>query len=112
MALDMYRQFVEFGSQSWRSPDEPTMGVASSDCIGCHSTIGPFENSFFRDWYAGRKFGEYAAKTGEAPRLIAAHEAKLSATPKSLVSQLSLAYLYEATGQDAKAKELWARMNR
>jgi hypothetical protein len=112
LALDWYRKFVEFGSQSYRSPDQPTMGVGFSDCIGCHNTIGPRDNSFFRDWYAGRKFGEYAVKTGEAPRLIAAHESVLSATPKNRASQLSLAYLYEATGQDAKAKELWARMNR
>jgi hypothetical protein len=33
--------------------------------------------SFFRDWYAGRKFAEYVKKTGEAARMIAAHETKL-----------------------------------
>ena len=46
-------------------------------CAGCHVTMGPRDCSFFRDWYAGRKFGEYAVKTGEAPRLIAAHETVL-----------------------------------
>ena len=73
--------------------------------------MGPRDMSFFRDWYAGRKFGEYAVKTGEAPRLIAAHETVLSATPKSLASQLSLAYLYEATGETKRAHDLWAMLN-
>jgi len=69
--------------------------------------MGPRDMSFFHDWYAGRKFGEYAVKTGEAPALIAAHEAALSATPGNLASQLSLVYLYEATGRKERAKELW-----
>jgi len=111
MALESYGKFVEFGSQSYRSPDQPK-GVAFSDCIGCHNTIGPTDNSFFREWYAGRKFGEYAVKTGQAPRLIAAHESRLSDTPKNRASQMSLAYLYEASGQNAKAKDLWAKMDR
>jgi hypothetical protein len=111
MAFDWYRKFVQFGSQSYRSSDKPK-GAAFSDCIGCHNTIGPRDNSFFRDWYAGRKFGEYAVKTGEAPRLIAAHESVLSASPKNVASQLSLAYLYEAAGQEGKAAKIWAEMNR
>ena len=99
-ALRWYGQFVEFGSQF----QQPKM------CAGCHSTMGPRDWSFFTDWYAGRKFGELAVKTGEAPRLIAAHEAALNATPRNMASQLSLAYLYEASGKDEKAKELWARI--
>jgi hypothetical protein len=58
--------------------------------------MGPRDPSFFRDWYAGRKYGELAVKTGQAPQLIAAHEQVLSATPQNLASQLSLTYLYEA----------------
>jgi hypothetical protein len=69
--------------------------------------MGPRDWSFFTDWYAGRKFGELAVKTGEAPRLIATHETVLSAT-SSLASQLSLAYLYEATGDTRKAQDAWA----
>jgi hypothetical protein len=99
-ALGWYGKFVEFGSRF----QEPRT------CAGCHTTMGPRDMSFFRDWYAGRKFGEYAVSTGEAPRLIAAHEEVLSAKPGSLASQLSLAYLYEATGKAEKAQELWARM--
>ncbi len=49
-ALGWYGKFVEFGSQF----QQPRM------CAGCHTTMGPRDMSFFRDWYAGRKFGEYA----------------------------------------------------
>ena len=99
-ALGWYGKFVDFGSRF----QEPRT------CAGCHTTMGPRDMTFFRDWYAGRKFGEYAVRTGEAPRLIAAHEEVLSAKPDSLASQLSLAYLYEATGKAEKAQELWALM--
>jgi hypothetical protein len=96
-ALAWYGKFVEFGSQF----QQPNM------CAGCHSTMGPVNWSYFKDWYAGRKFGELAMKTGEAPRLIATHEAS-----KSLASRLSLAYLYEATGETKRAQDVWARLGR
>jgi hypothetical protein len=73
--------------------------------------MGPRDMSFFRDWYAGRKFGEYAVKTGEVPRLIATHQTVLSAIPNSVASQLSLAYLYEASGDTKRAQDLWARID-
>jgi hypothetical protein len=101
-ALRWYGQFVEFGSQF----QQPKM------CAGCHTTMGPRDWSFFRDWYAGRKFGEYALTTGEAPRLIATHQAVLKAIPDSRASNLSLAYLYEATGEMKRAQDIWARMGR
>ena len=92
-------KFVEFGSQVAGS----SRGCATS----CHNTIGPRNATFFRDWYAGQKFGEYAVRTGQAPRLIATHETVLSAIPDSRASNLSLAYLYEATGQNDKAEDVW-----
>ena len=101
-ALKWYAKFVEFGSQF----QQPKM------CAGCHATMGPLDWSFFKDWYAGRKFGEYAVKTGEAPRLIATHQTVLSAIPDNRASNLSLAYLYEATGAESKAREVWARLSR
>jgi hypothetical protein len=103
-ALGWYRKFVEFGSQ---------VAGAGRGCAGsCHVTMGPRDASFFHDWYAGRKFGELAVKTGEAPKLIAAHEGVLSATPRNLASRLSLAYLYEAAGQSERATELWLSLSR
>jgi hypothetical protein len=101
-ALRSYGQFVEFGSQF----QQPKM------CAGCHTTMGPRDWSFFKDWYAGRKFGEYAVKTGQAPQLIATHETVLNAIPDSRASSLSLAYLYEATGETKRAQDLWARLGR
>jgi hypothetical protein len=101
-ALQWYGKFVEFGSQF----QQPKM------CAGCHTTMGPRDWSFFRDWYAGRKFGEYAVKTGQAPQLIATHETVRKAIPDSRASNLSLAYLYEATGETKRAQDLWARLGR
>jgi hypothetical protein len=97
-ALKWYGAFVEFGSQV-------------RQCGGCHATEGPRDMSFFRDWYAGRKFAEYAKKTGEAARMIAAHETMLAREPNNLAAQLALAYLYEARGENAKAQALWARID-
>ncbi|MGH9199798.1 MAG: hypothetical protein ACRD2A_01005 [Vicinamibacterales bacterium] len=97
-ALKWYGAFVEFGSQS-------------RQCNGCHVSEGPREMSFFRDWYAGRKFAEYAKSTGEAARMIAAHEATLTRAPNNIAAQLGLAYLYEAHGENAKAQALWTKID-
>jgi hypothetical protein len=97
-ALGWYAQFVRFGSQS-------------KTCGGCHTTEGPRTMAFFREWWAGRKFATYAVGTGEAPTLIAAHEATLRVSPNSTAAQLSLAYLYEATGNPARAREMWLRLD-
>ena len=103
-ALEWYGRFVEFGSQ---------VAGAARGCAGsCHVTMGPRDASFFHDWYAGRKFGELAVKTGQAPTLIAAHENALSATPRNMASRLSLAYLYEAAGRNKSAKEIWLSFSR
>lgn len=98
-ALRWYGDFVRFGSQSNR-------------CNGCHTTEGPKTMAFFRDWWAGKKLGEYAVKTGEAATLIAAHEATLATDPHSTAAQLSLAYLYEAVGQASRAQEMWKQVGR
>lgn len=97
-ALKWYGAFVEFASQV-------------KQCGGCHATEGPRDMSFFRDWYAGRKFAAHAKATGEATRLIAAHEATLTRAPNTLAAQLPLAYLYEASGDKAKAQALWAKID-
>ena len=68
--------------------------------------------AFYRDWWAGRKFGALAVKTGEAPALIASHEAVLANAPRNAASQLSLAYLYQATGNSQRSQELWSMLER
>ena len=97
-ALKWYGEFVEFGS-------------GFSRCSGCHQLAGPRDRSFFRDWWAGRKFAELAWRTGEAPRLIQADEAALATNPNSLLSQIRLAYLYEAHGKAERGQRLWARVD-
>lgn len=98
-ALKWYGEFVAFGSQA------ATGGEA---CTFCHATDGPRDASWFRDWYAGKKFAEYAKKTGETERLIAAHEANTGTT----AARLSLAFLYESRGQDEKARAMWDLLGR
>jgi tetratricopeptide (TPR) repeat protein len=97
-ALNSYGEFIAFGSQN--------LGT----CGGvCHAALSdaPHDMSFFRDWYAGRKFAEYAQKTGDAPRLIAAHEDTLARSAGSTAVKLQLAYLYEARGDTEKYRSLW-----
>ena len=96
-ALSWYGEFVRFGSQSAR-------------CSGCHSEEGPRDMTFFRDWWAGRRFAEVAARAGERDRLIAAHESELAADPRNAAALLSLAYLYEERGDTARAQALWGRL--
>jgi hypothetical protein len=96
-ALKWYGDFVEFGSTYRR-------------CEGCHQFAGPVDNTFFRDWWAGRKYAQLAVKSGDAPRLIEASEATLSTSPDSLLAQIRLGYLYEATGQAAKARATWQKV--
>jgi hypothetical protein len=97
-ALKWYGEFVEFGS-SYKT------------CSGCHSLAGPRDDSFFRDWWAGRKFGELAVRTGEAQTMIAADERRLKDKKSDLLSQIRLAYLYEARGDGARAAQLWTRVD-
>jgi hypothetical protein len=97
-ALKWYSDFVEFGSRF-------------RNCFGCHQLGGPRDTSFFRDWWAGRKFAALAWRTGEAPRLIEADEAALAKTPNHLLTQIRLAYLYEGHGNAERARRLWAEVD-
>lgn len=95
-ALRWYGDFVRFGSQQ---------------CRGCHDVEGPRSMSFFRDWWAGRKFGAYAERTGETTRLIGEHEGALARNPRSLTARMALAYLYEARGDARRSAALWAELD-
>jgi hypothetical protein len=94
-ALKWYAEFVRFGSQAVR-------------CAGCHTLEGPREPSFFRDWWAGAKYAEYAAKTGRLDALIASHEATLSTSPGDVYARLALAYLARRRGDSVRAQALWS----
>ncbi len=101
-ALHWYGEFVRFGSQIANFTD--------NRCTWCHAIEGPKTMAFFRDWWAGKKFAEYATKTGSAPALIASHEATLSKSPNNVAAQLSLAYLYEATGDSSRSQQMWKNL--
>jgi hypothetical protein len=100
MALKWYGDFVRFGSQT-------------TGCSGgvCHAVEGPRDMSFFRDWWAGRKFAEYAERTGQIAALIESHQTTLARAPQDIASQLSLAYLLERRGDAAKARDIWAAID-
>jgi hypothetical protein len=97
-ALRWYTDFIRFGS-------------GFSRCSGCHQLAGPRDTSFFRDWWAGRRFAELAWRTGEAARLIEADEAALEMRPNDLLPQIRLAYLYAAHGDTERAQRLWAHID-
>lgn len=96
-AFRWYGDFVEFGS-TYRG------------CSGCHHFAGPVDNTFFRDWWAGRKYAQLAVRSGDARRLIEASEAALDTTPGNLLAQIRLGYLYEATGEAGKAQAIWLKL--
>jgi hypothetical protein len=98
LALKWYGDFVRFGSQTRR-------------CGGCHALEGPRDMSFFRDWWAGRKYAEYAQATGQMTSLIESHQRALDTNPGDVAAQLSLAYLHERRGDEARARALWTLLD-
>jgi len=97
-ALKWYGSFIRFGS-------------GFQKCSGCHQLAGPRDTSFFRDWWAGRKFGELAWRTGEASRMITTDEAALAKSPNDVLPQIRLAYLYAAHGDAERAQRLWRQID-
>jgi hypothetical protein len=96
-ALKWYSDFIQFGA-GYRG------------CSNCHSLAGPTSDAFFKDWWAGRRFGELAARTGVAPKLIDAGKEALATSPDSLLARIRLAYLYEGQGDARSAANIWARV--
>jgi hypothetical protein len=94
-ALAAYEKFVKFGSRA-------------GTCGGCHEQEGPRGNEFFRDWWAGRKYAQYAARTGQTEKLIAEKQGVCERYPSNSDARLMLAYLYESKGDHANAERMWA----
>ena len=94
-------QFVEFGEQ--------VAGLAAARVLPARHDSDRATSTFFSDWYAGRKFGELAVKTGEA-RGSSRRMSRVACEADALRNQrpIQLAYLYDATGETKKAEELWA----
>lgn len=94
-AAKWYGKFVRFGSNV-------------KNCGGCHVLQGPRDMTFFRDWWAGKKFAAYTLQTQSFEKAIAEQKAALDRKPDDLGAQMMLAYLYDYRGEKAKASPLWA----
>jgi len=92
-----YARFIQFGS-----------GVKR--CGGCHASDGPKDMAWFRDWWAGRRFAAYAARTGGINAWIREQEQALSSNSDDIAAQMLLAYLYEAGGKRDRADAMWSRV--
>jgi len=101
-AASGYERFIRFGSQ---------VGTRR-DCIGCHNPEGPRELSWYRDWWAGRKYAQALTRAGLADEAVAGHEKALAGHPGDIASRMMLAYLYESRGESAKAQTLWESLTK
>lgn len=90
-----YEKFVRFGSQVKR-------------CGGCHSSEGPRNMAWFRDWWVGRRYARYVSLLGERDQAIRRYEDALKAQPGDTGVQMLLAYLYEANRDTKRSAALWA----
>lgn len=97
-AVDAYEKLVKFGSRA-------------GTCGGCHEQEGPRSNEFFRDWWAGRKYAQYAARTGQTEKLINDKQSAVEKYPGNADARLMLAYLYESKGDMANAERMWATID-
>jgi hypothetical protein len=97
-AADGYARFIQFGSQI----------ATTQDCRGCHRDAGPREMSWFRDWWAGRKYATYASQTMGLERAIAEQASTISRNPEDVAARMKLAYLAELKGDRGRVEALWA----
>jgi hypothetical protein len=106
-ATDAYARFVRFGAQ--------VKTAKAGACTGCHvmqSDGGPrADMRFFRDWWAGERFAQTAARSGQRSALIAAAKTTLQRNPNDPAAQLQLAYLYAGDpAKQAQVRKLWAAL--
>jgi hypothetical protein len=95
-AAQAYAKFVKFGAQV-------------KQCGGCHEAQGPRTMAWYKDWWAGRKFAQYARQRGLAT-WIAEQERALAANRGDTTAQMLLAYLYEARGDRQLADGMWTQI--
>jgi hypothetical protein len=100
-AARWYDRFIRFGAQ------------VGSDrrCLGCHQEAGPRDLSWFRDWWAGRRYARATIRDGNADEVVARQEAAVARDPGDVATRMTLAYLYEARGQAARARAIWAGLD-
>ncbi|MBM3457160.1 MAG: hypothetical protein FJX77_01300 [Armatimonadetes bacterium] len=102
-AVPAYEKFVRFGAQVLRQ---------GGQCTGCHRMFvenGPVSGEWFASWWAGRRYGELARSTGTLQKELRTHSASRS---NSLASRLLTAYLLDADGRQAEARQEWRALAR
>jgi hypothetical protein len=96
-AAKAYAQFVRFGAHV-------------KQCGGCHQSQGPATMAWYKDWWAGRKFAQYARQDRGLSAWITEQERALAANRADTGTQMLLAYLYEARGDRQLAAGMWAEV--
>jgi hypothetical protein len=99
-AARWYGRFIEFGSQV----------RSDRSCVGCHGDTAPHDLAWFRDWWAGQRYGRSTLRAGLGDESVARHETLLAKNPGDAATRMMLAYLYEARGETAKARAAWAAL--
>jgi hypothetical protein len=100
-ASEWYGKFIRFASQV----------RAGNACTGCHhGNDAPIDMAWYRDWWAGRKFAQTISRTGKLDDTIGIHEAALAKRSSDRAARMTLAYLYDATGDVQKTNAMWAKL--
>lgn len=95
---EWYDKFVVFGAQA----------LHTRECRFCHRDAGPEKAEFFRTWWAGPRFAQHVAKNEGLENAIS----RLSKDQNSPASEVRLAYLLEAKGDQVGAQKLWSKIER
>jgi FG-GAP-like repeat len=101
-AADGFAKFIRYASQV----------QGNKDCRFCHQDAGPRDMAWFKDWWAGEKYAVHTARADGMARAIAQQNAILEKDPSDISARMMLAYLQAANGEPAKAKALWAQIER
>jgi hypothetical protein len=100
-AARWYGRFIEFGSQV----------RSDRNCLGCHQDAGPRDLAWFHGWWAGQRYACSTLRAGLGDESVARHAALLAKNPGDAATRMMLAYLYEASGEEAKARAEWAALD-
>jgi hypothetical protein len=96
-ARESYDRFIRFGSQA----------ITQTSCRACHRESGPQTAAWFRTWWAGPRFAEFAGRTEGLESTIK----RLRESPPDTSTRLRLAYLLEAQGDMEGAERLWKTLD-
>lgn len=82
-----------------------------NDCTNCHrANEAPRDLTWYHDWWAGKRLAQSVSRAGLLDQQIQAQEAVLARDQRDSGALLTLAFLYEAAGDAAKAKNAWSML--